>query len=161
MTKLCVNCEERRARPGSYWCGDTCQAEYAVAVKNGETPALRDPSPRKRRHPKPVGPLPANLTPLQRRVWRALAADPGAHAPVVAKRLGCAPGTVRLVRRACGAEPRSNSRPRHDWAAQPLGQVSDHELARRLGCHPVTVREARVRLGIAAWRPGKEADHGT
>lgn len=35
-----------------------------------------------------------------------------------------------------------------DWDRQPLGQLSDYELADALGVHRTTVREARLRRGI-------------
>lgn len=40
-----------------------------------------------------------------------------------------------------------------DWDKQPLGRVSDSELARRLGVTPGAVRQARARRGIAAALP--------
>lgn len=40
-----------------------------------------------------------------------------------------------------------------NWDAQPLGRVSDRELARRLGVDRSTVGKARKRRGIDEWRP--------
>jgi hypothetical protein len=41
-------------------------------------------------------------------------------------------------------------KPRIDWAAQPLGQIPDTELARRLGCSHQAVHDARRRRRIPA-----------
>lgn len=40
-----------------------------------------------------------------------------------------------------------------DWAAQPLGKLSDRAIARRLGVVSSTVWRARLRYGIAAYAP--------
>ena len=45
-----------------------------------------------------------------------------------------------------------------EWDAQPLGKVSDMDLARRLGRDPSTVREARTSRGIKAFPRGKGID---
>ena len=39
-------------------------------------------------------------------------------------------------------------RPQIDWDAQPLGKVSDRELAKLLGCQTKSVKRARVVRGI-------------
>lgn len=39
-----------------------------------------------------------------------------------------------------------------DWDAEPLGVVSDRELAKRKGCHFTTVRKAREARGIPPFR---------
>lgn len=40
-----------------------------------------------------------------------------------------------------------------NWDRQPLGKVSDAELARKLGLCRNTVRAARMCRGIGPWRP--------
>lgn len=40
--------------------------------------------------------------------------------------------------------------PLTDWDAQPLGELSDREIARRVGCHYETVRLQRRARGIPA-----------
>src|SRR3990167_4450763 len=49
-------------------------------------------------------------------------------------------------------EPRDKTAKGIDWDAQPLGQVSDAEVARRLGVYPPVVGGARRRRGIPAYR---------
>lgn len=39
-----------------------------------------------------------------------------------------------------------------NWDVQPLGKVSDSDLARELGCNPSTVARARTMRGIPSWR---------
>lgn len=40
-----------------------------------------------------------------------------------------------------------------DWSSQPLGEVSDTDLARRLGVTPRAVRSARSLRGIPPFTP--------
>lgn len=51
-------------------------------------------------------------------------------------------------RASCSAKPKAPRRRRIDWSAQPLGQISDLEIARRLGCAVSAVWSARRRLAI-------------
>ncbi len=46
-------------------------------------------------------------------------------------------------------------RQRTQWAKQPLGQISDRQLAAKLGIRRLTVLAARQRLGIAPFNPAK------
>jgi Mn-dependent DtxR family transcriptional regulator len=45
-----------------------------------------------------------------------------------------------------------------DWDNQPLGDVTDAEIARRLGVDPSTVGKARRSRGIKAKRPYRKTD---
>lgn len=67
---------------------------------------------------------------------------------VLAIRLDCSAAVVARHRCAIGRRRRVSGPLKIDWDAQPLGKVSDTQLAHELGVHPTAVRHARERRGL-------------